>query len=159
MASAWSGRFTTSLILADGISRELPVRLTDLERLELADRKAAAEDELADHQTRMAEQRRELAKQGEAIARRIADMGTALRERQERRVVVCYERWANGQIEVVRRDVDPRDAASIVDRRPATLAESQHAIAGLTSAPAAPAADAEPDAPPAKAPRKGRRRS
>ena len=146
-------------VLADSISRELPVRLTDLERLELADRKAAAEDELAAHQARMAEQRRELAKQGEAIARRITEMGTALRERQERRVVVCYERWANGQIEVVRRDVDPRDPASIVDRRPATIEESQHAIAGLTGAPAATAADAEPDEPPAKGPRKGRKKS
>jgi hypothetical protein len=146
-------------VLADAISRELPVRLTDLERLELADRKAAAEDELAAHQTRMAEQRRGLAKHGEAIARRIADMGTALRERQERRVVVCYERWANGQVEVVRRDVDPRDPASIVDRRPATLQESQHAIAGLTSAQPPPADDTQPEEPPAKGPRKGRRRS
>lgn len=145
-------------VIADAISRELPVRLTDLERLELADRKAAAEDELAAHQTRMAEQRRELAKHGEAIARRIAEMGTVLRERQERRVVVCYERWANGQIEVIRRDVDPRDAASIVDRRPATLKESQHAIAGLTGAPSAAAADAEADEPPAKGPRKGRKK-
>jgi len=143
-------------VLADAISRELPVRLTDLERLELADRKAAAEDELAAHQTRMAEQRRELAKHGEAIARRIADMGTALRERQERRVVVCYERWANGQIEVVRRDVDPRDPASIVDRRPASLEESQRVLAGLAGT-AAPAADADPEEPPAK--RKGRKRS
>ncbi len=146
-------------VIADGISRELPVRLTDLERFELADRKAAAEDELAAHQTRMAEVRRELAKQGGELARRIAEMGTALRERQERRVVVCYERWANGQVEVVRRDIDPRDPASIVDRRPATLEESQRAIAGLTGAPAAPAADAEPDEPPAKAPRKGRKKS
>jgi hypothetical protein len=86
-------------------------------------------------------------------------MGTALRERQERRVVVCYERWANGQIEVVRRDVDPRDPASIVDRRPATLEESQHAIAGLTSAQPAPADDTQPEELPAKGPRKGRRRS
>lgn len=145
-------------VLAGNISRELPVRLTDLERLELADRKAAAEEELAAHQNSMAEQRRELAKHGAAIARRIVDMGTALRERQERRVVVCYERWANGQIEVVRRDTDPRDPASIVDRRPATIEESQRAIAGLTGAPAAPA-DAEPDEPPAKAPRKGRKKS
>jgi len=143
-------------VIADAISRELPVRLTDLERLELADRKAAAEDELAAHQTRMAEQRRELAKHGEAIARRITEMGTALRERQERRVVVCYERWAHGQIEVVRRDVDPRDPASIVDRRPASLEESQRALAGLAGA-AAPAADADPEEPPAK--RKGRRKS
>ncbi len=146
-------------VIADGISRELPVRLTDLERFELADRKAAAEDELAAHQTRMAEVRRELAKQSGELARRIAEMGTALRERQERRVVVCYERWANGQVEVVRRDIDPRDPASIVDRRPATLEESQRAIAGLTGAPAAPAADAEPDEPPAKAPHKGRKKS
>jgi hypothetical protein len=146
-------------VIADAISRELPVRLTDLERLELADRKAAAEDELAAHQNRMAEVRRDMAKQAEAIARRIADMGTALRERQERRVVVCYERWAHGQIEVVRRDIDPRDQASLVDRRPATIEESQRAIAGLTGAPAAPAADAEPDGPPAKGPRKGRKRS
>jgi len=146
-------------VIADAISRELPVRLTDLERLELADRKAAAEDELAAHQNRMAEVRRELAKQGGELARRIVEMGTALRERQERRVVVCYERWAHGQIEVVRRDVDPRDPASIVDRRPATIEESQRAIAGLTGAPAAPAADSEPDEQPAKAPRKGRKQS
>jgi hypothetical protein len=146
-------------VLADGISRELPVRLTDLERLELADRKATAEDELAAHQTRMAEQRRELAKHGEAIARRIADMGTALRERQERRVVVCYERWANGQVEVVRRDIDPRDPASIVDRRPATLEESQHALSGLSAAQPAPAATAQPEEPPAKPPRRGRKPS
>ena len=146
-------------VITDAISRELPVRLTDLERLELADRKAAAEDELAAHQNRMAEVRRDMAKQGGELSRRIAEMGTVLRERQERRVVVCYERWANGQIEVVRRDVDPRDPASIVDRRPATLEESQHAIAGLTGAPAAPAADAEPDAPPPKRSRKERKRS
>ena len=146
-------------VIAGAISRELPVRLTDLERLELADRKAAAEDELAAHQTRMAEVRRELAKHGEAIAKRIVEMGTALRERQERRVVVCYERWANGQIEVVRRDVDPRDPASIVDRRPATIEESQRAIAGLTGALAAPPADAAPEEPPAKGLRKGRKKS
>jgi hypothetical protein len=146
-------------VLSDGISRELPVRLTDLERLELADRKAAAEDELAAHQTRMAEQRRELAKHGAAIARRIVDMGTALRERQERRVVVCYERWANGQIEVVRRDVDPRDPASIVDRRPASLEESQRALAGLSGAPPIPAAGAQPEGLPAKQARKGRKPS
>jgi hypothetical protein len=139
-------------VLADSISRELPVRLTDLERLELADRKAAAEDELAAHQDRMAEVRREMAKHGGDLARRIADMGTALRERQERRVVVCYERWANGQVEVVRRDIDPRDPASIVDRRPATLEESQHAIAGLSGAPTGPAASA-------KQARKGRKPS
>ena len=137
-------------VLADAISRELPVRLTDLERLELADRKAAAEDELAAHQNRMAEQRRELAKHGATIARRIADMGTALRERQERRVVVCYERWANGQIEVVRRDIDPRDPVSIVDRRPASLEESQRAIAGLSGAPAVATAATEPAKPPRK---------
>jgi hypothetical protein len=94
----------------------------------------------------MAEVRREMAKQGEAIARRIADMGTALRERQERRVVVCYERWANGQIEVVRRDIDPGDPASIVDRRRGTLEESQRALAGLFGAPPAPTASAQPDA-------------
>jgi hypothetical protein len=145
-------------VLADSISRELPVRLTDLERLELADRKAAAEDELAAHQTRMAEQRRELAKHGAAIARRIADMGTALRERQERRVVVCYERWAHGQIEVVRRDIDPRDPASIVDRRPTTLEESQRAIAGLSGAPPSHAAGAQAEEPPGK-PRRGRKPS
>jgi hypothetical protein len=109
--------------------------LTDLERLELADRKAATEDALAAHQSRMAEVRREMVKQGEAIAHRIANMGTALRERQERRVVVCYERWASGQIEVVRRDIDPRDPASIVDRRPASLEESQRAIAELSGVP------------------------
>ena len=62
-------------VIAGAISRELPVRLTDLERLELADRKAAAEDELAAHQNRMAEQRRELAKHGEAIARRTPTWG------------------------------------------------------------------------------------
>jgi len=146
-------------VLADSLSRELPVRLTDLERLELADRKAAAEDELAAHQHRMAEVRRELAKHGAAIAKRIVDMGTALRERQERRVVVCYERWAHGQVEVVRRDVDPRDTASIVDRRPATIEESQRAIAGLSTAPPAATADAQPGEPPAKQARKGRRRS
>jgi len=145
-------------VLADSISRELPVRLTDLERLELADRKAAAEDELAAHQHRMAEVRRELAKHGAAIAKRIVEMGTALRERQERRVVVCYERWAHGQIEVVRRDVDPRDTASIVDRRPATIEESQRAIAGLSGPPPAPTADAQPEQP-AKQASKGRRRS
>jgi hypothetical protein len=144
-------------VLADSISRELPVRLSDLERLELADRKAAAEDELAAHQNRMAEVRRELAKQGETIARRIVEMGAALRERQERRVVVCYERWASGQIEVVRRDIDPRDPASIVDRRPATLQESQRAIAGLSGAPPAP--NVQPETPPARKPRKGRKPS
>ncbi len=137
-------------VIADAISRELPVRLTDLERLELADRKAAAEDELAAHQNRMAEVRREMAKQGGELARRIAEMGTALRERQERRVVVCYERWANSQIEVVRRDIDPRDPASIVDRRPATIEESQRAIAGLSGAPPGPTAGSQP---------KGRNRS
>ena len=142
-------------VLADSISRELPVRLTDLERLELADRKAAAEDELAAHQNRMAEVRRELAKQGGELARRIAEMGTALRERQERRVVVCYERWANGQIAVVRRDIDPRDPASIVDRRPASLEESQRVLGGLAAA----ATPAEAHETPAKEPRKGRRQS
>jgi len=107
----------------------------------------------------MAEVRRDLAKQGEAIAKRIVDMGAALRERQERRVVVCYERWAHGQIEVVRRDIDPRDTASIVDRRPATIEESQRAIAGLTGAPPSPATDAQPKEPAAKQTRKGRRKS
>ena len=86
-------------------------------------------------------------------------MGTALRERQERRVVVCYERWAHGQIEVVRRDIDPRDPASIVDRRPATIEESQRAIAGLSGAPPAPTPDAQPEEPAAKQSREGRRRS
>jgi hypothetical protein len=142
-----------------GISRELPVRLTDLERLELADRKAVAEDEIAAHQHRMAEVRREMAKQGSELARRIGEMGTALRERQERRVVACYERWANGQIEVVHRDIDPRDPASIVDRRPATLQESQHALAGLSGTAPAATADARPEELPVKPPRKGRARS
>lgn len=105
-------------VVCDGILRDLPVPLSDAERLAIADAKAAAEAELAAIRTRAAEQRR-----------RIASMTSELRERQQRRVVPCYERWVRGQIEVVRRDVDPRDPASVIDRRPATTEESQRLIA------------------------------
>jgi hypothetical protein len=115
-------------VIRDQIKRELPVRLTDAERLEIAEAKAMAESELDEHSATEADRRREAAKRGEEIEKRIAVMGAELRTREQRRVVLCYERWKAGQVEVVRRDLDPRDPQSVVERRAANLAEAQRAI-------------------------------
>jgi len=121
-------------VIRDGVPRELLVDLSDSERLQIVEAKSAIELELEAHRTRAAEIRREL-------ERRISTMATDLRARQQRRTVICYERWDNGQIEVVRRDVDPRNPASVVDRRPATIEESQRllAVAAGAAEPAEPA--------------------
>lgn len=130
---------TVGDVIRDGIPRDLMVRLTDLERMEMADAKSELEDELVALNTRMAEVRREMTKAADAIARRISDMRAALRDKQQRRVMLCYERWDNGQVEVVRRDLDPRDPASVVDRRPATIEEAQRVLAGVAATTSPPA--------------------
>lgn len=119
---------TVGDVIREGIKRELPVRLTDAERLEIAEAKALAEAQLDEHSAEEADRRREATKRAEEIEKRIAVMGAELRTREQRRVVLCYERWKAGQVEVVRRDLDPRDPLSVVERRAANLAEAQRAI-------------------------------
>lgn len=115
-------------VIRAGIKRELPVRLGDRELLEIAIAKASAEAELDEHNANLADMKREQAKIGEDIEKRIATMGAELRQRQQRRVVICYERWNAGLVEVVRQDLDPRNPESVVERRAANLAEAQRAI-------------------------------
>jgi hypothetical protein len=119
---------TVGDVIRDGIKLELPVRLTDAERLAIAEAKAEAESKLDDHRANLADIKREWGKREEEIEKRIAVMGAELRTREQKRVVVCYERWKAGQVEVVRRDLDPRDTASVVERRAANLAEAQRVM-------------------------------
>lgn len=117
-------------VLKKGIKRELPVRLTDIERLEIAEAKAKLEAELDEHRAEESDRRREASEREKEIEKRIAVMGAELRTREQRRVVICYERWEAGQVVIVRQDVDPVDAESVVERRAANLAEAQKVMPG-----------------------------
>lgn len=130
-------------VLREDVQRELAVKLSDFERLAIAEAKAIAEAELEQLQQRFAEVKREWARRFEDVARRIGAMSTELRSREQVRPVLCYERWKAGQVEVVRRDLDPRDPSSVIERRAASLAESQKALP--VAPPAAPVEPAPPE--------------
>ncbi len=133
-------------VLRDDVQRELAVKLTDVERLGIADSKAAAEAELEQLQVRFAEVKREWARRFEDLARRIGVMRDELREREQLRPVLCYERWKAGQVEVVRRDLDPRDPSSVIERRGATIDEAQRAIPVAQAAATPASAEPKPKA-------------
>lgn len=141
-------------VLREDVQRELAVKLSDFERLAIAEAKAIAEAELEQLQQRFAEVKREWARRFEDVARRIGAMSTELRSREQVRLVLCYERWKAGQVEVVRRDLDPRDPSSVIERRAASLAESQKALP--VAPPAGPVEPAPPE-PVAEPKRKARR--
>ena len=123
-------------VIRPEVLRELPVQLTDQERLQIAEYKAAAEQELEALSKRAAEVRREHVERMKDLERRIAEMGVQVKDRKQSRVVICYERWADGEIEIVRRDIDPRDPSSVIDRRSATIEEAQRALTGVDAEPA-----------------------
>jgi hypothetical protein len=140
-------------VIREDVERELAVKLSDLDRLGIADAKAAVEDEVRNLQERFAEVKRDWSRRIEDAARRVCAMGAELRSREQIRAVPCYERWRAGQIEVVRRDMDPRDPSSVVERRSGTAGEAQRAL----PAAAEPQVEVEPAPPTVDRKRKAKR--
>ena len=112
-------------ITATDIKRELPCKLTDTDLLEIAIDKAKAEGELDQIQDQFADVKREWGKRIEESEKRIAAMGSELRTRERKRVVICHERVviATRMVEVVR-----EDTYEVVDRRAANLFEAGKAL-------------------------------
>ena len=108
-------------VTATDIKRELPCKLTDSDLLEVAIDKAKAEGELDQIQDEFADVKRDWGKRIEECEKRIAQMGSELRLRERKRVVICHERvvLATRMVEVVR-----EDTFEVVDRRAANLFEA-----------------------------------
>jgi hypothetical protein len=107
-------------VIAQGIKRELPCRLTNDELLEIALSKARLEDERDQLQDQFADVKREWGERIAAIEKHINAMGLELRTRERRQVVLCHERVvaATRMVELVREDTN-----EIVERRAANLFE------------------------------------
>jgi NifB/MoaA-like Fe-S oxidoreductase len=114
---------TTEDIVKRGIKRELPCKLTDQEELEIARRKASAEAELEEVQADFDDAKNEWKSRLEEVEKRIALMGAELRTGEQKRVIDCYERFVAGTIETVR-----TDNGMVIDRRAASLADTQRAL-------------------------------
>jgi hypothetical protein len=132
-------------VIRTDLQRELPVKLSDFERLAIADAKAVVESEIEQEHARYAESEREWARRFDALESRRSTLSAELRSREQVRPVLCYERLKGGQVELVRRDLDPRDPDSVVERRAASLGEAQRtqpgAPAAAEPAPLEPAVD------------------
>lgn len=124
-------------ILKRGIKRELPCKLTDQEELEIARRKAAAEAELEEVQADFDDAKNEWKGRIEEVEKRIALMGAELRTGEQKRVIDCYERFVAGTIETVR-----SDNGMVIDRRAASLADTQRALPNVVREEQAQQADA-----------------
>jgi hypothetical protein len=108
-------------ITATDIKRELPCKLTDSDMLEIAIDKAKAEAELDEMEDEFADTKRDWGKRIEEVEKRVAAMGSELRTRERKRVVICHERVVleTRMVEVVR-----EDTMEVVDRRAANLFEA-----------------------------------
>jgi hypothetical protein len=110
------------------VLRELPVKLTDRELLDVAKQKSDAESELEELQAEFAETKREWNARIEAIETRIARHAAEFREGTQKRPVECHERYVRegehaGKVETVRLDI-----GEVVDRRVADLLEARNAL-------------------------------
>lgn len=125
-------------VVKRGIKRELPCKLTDQQELDIARRKAQAEAELEELQDDFNDVKEEWKTRLDEVEKRIAVMGAELRSGEQKRVIDCYERFVNGTIETVR-----SDNGMVIDRRAASLADTQRALPGtVKDEAAAQAADA-----------------
>jgi hypothetical protein len=107
-------------VIAHDIKRELPVKLTNDQLLEVAFSKARLEDERDQLQDQFADVKREWGERIAGVEKHIDAMGVELRTRERRQVVLCHERVvaATRMVEVVREDTD-----EVVERRAANLFE------------------------------------
>jgi hypothetical protein len=107
-------------VIAEGIKRELPVRLTNDELLDVAFSKARLEDERDQLEDQFADVKRQWTERIAGIEKHIDAMGLELRTRERKQVVICHERVvaATRMVEVVREDTN-----EVVDRRAANLFE------------------------------------
>lgn len=124
----------TDDIIRKNIKRELPVKLDNSEMLDIAIAKANAEGDLDELQVEFRDVKAEWNQRIEEQEKRIAIMSVELRTKEQKRVVVCFERFRAGTIEVVR-----DDTKDVIERRSASLAEAQKAIPGTDVAAAAAA--------------------
>lgn len=119
----------------EGIVRELPVKLAASQLLEIAISKANAEAQLEQDESKLEDIKREWGDKLKEQKKQIAAMGSALRTREQRQPIDCYERWRDGAtLEVVR-----TDTGEVIDVRVATLRDKQGELDGTTDTPEAAA--------------------
>lgn len=128
-------------IVKRGIKRELPCKLTDHEELEIARRKATAEAELEELLEDFKDAKDEWGTRIDEVEKRIAIMGAELRTGEQKRVIECYERFKAGTIEVVR-----TDNGMVIDRRAASLGDTQRALPKVADEPTPATSDDEGEA-------------
>lgn len=126
--------------------RDLPVKLTDVEWIEVAREKSAREVELREFEANQKEEAAASAAKAKEIKRAIDQLGHRVLTQSTVRPVECFERYVFGEtrakdvVEIVRVDTE-----EVVQRREPTQAETQRRLPGV-GASALPA-DMAPDDP------------
>ncbi len=128
----------TQDIVNRDIKRELAVKLTNEDLLEIAIEKAQLEAQLEELETDFGDAKKEWAKRMEDVEKRIAVKGHELRSKEQKRVVDCFERFRAGLIETIR-----TDTYEVVETRAANLFEA--AKASGKTLPTGEPAEVDPD--------------
>lgn len=108
-------------IIAKNIKRELPCKLTDAQLLDVATTKADLEAERDELEEQFADVKRDWSKRIDEAEKRIDHLGTEIRARARKSVVICHDRVdrITRMVETVR-----EDTGEVVDRRVANLFEA-----------------------------------